>query len=90
MKRCYELAGKFLLKYPQCDVIHGIADDVPHAWVEFADVVYDGTCKGFFELAGYYAATRAQPVRRFTGAEFAAWMATRDTWGPCDELERAQ
>jgi hypothetical protein len=94
-QRCYELTSRFVAKYPQCDLVHGLCghlgDSYGHAWAEIGDIVYDGTCKGFFERAGFYAVVEAQPVRRFVGGkEYAAWMLEANSWGPCPELAAAE
>ncbi len=82
-KRCYELAGKFLLEHPEGRLVHGIVNgDIPHAWVEIDGLVYDGTCKGLFESGGYYAVMNAKPIQVFGHQEFCEKMSNSAVWGP--------
>jgi len=82
-KRCYELAGKFILEHPEARIVHGTVNgNIPHAWVEIDGLVYDGTCKGLFEHGGYYAVMDAKPVQVFGHQEFCEKLADSPVWGP--------
>ena len=70
--------------------MHGVVDGwIAHAWVEIGDsVIYDGTCKGFFERDGYCTVMRAVTVRRLTCEESSEALAS-GVWMACPELEAA-
>lgn len=95
-KRCYELADKFVVRYGDdgAALVHGFVYGrlyIAHAWAELGDVVYDGTCKGFYDKAGYYKAAQAMAVRRMTPREAANLVINRGwQYGPCPELEQAE
>jgi hypothetical protein len=95
-KRCYELALNFATKY-DCKLVHGFITargffegaTIRHAWAEMGEVVYDGTCKGFYTRRDYYKVTRAQPIRVFDSKEASAFLLDSGFYIPCYELEKA-
>jgi hypothetical protein len=93
-KRCYELAARFVLAHEAAELVHGIVTSGgvmhSHAWAELNDVVYDGTCRGFYNQRGYYLVTDARPVRRFGSKECAELVLQADVYGPCPELMQAE
>lgn len=84
--RCYELAGRFVLENEEATLVHGFVMGIPHAWAELGNLVYDGTCKGFFDREAYYRIARAKEVRRLAIRELAD-LCGSGVWGPCPELK---
>ena len=89
-KRCYELADRFVAGNKRAQLVHGLVlASIEHAWAEIDDLVYDGTCRGFFDREGYYQVANAMPVRRFSQIEAANFTLSTGTWEACPELRRA-
>jgi hypothetical protein len=88
---CYKLAYLYALnrheevsRYAGSDlrIIHGrYLTDLPHAWIEFGEVVYDGTCARFYDRDSFYGSVKAQPQASYVFADAEALLQRTGTFG---------
>lgn len=83
--RCYEFAGRFALVNPRLnlEVVHATVNhSIPHAWVEFDELVYDGALAGVFRREGYYSVMTPDDLTLYPPEEYRDRVSWHGSWGP--------
>ena len=89
-RKCYQAAADYVLSHAELEpsLVHGTYQPEPwggpigHAWVEFPDVVYDGTLGRFYDRASYIETVHAVAEARYSVREFAEKISATGRLGP--------
>jgi hypothetical protein len=90
-KRCHELSYLFVLRYEGWSLVQGLIygpSIIPHSWAERGNVVYDGTCKGFYDRVGYYSVMDVEPLVRYDRRRTRELVLEQGYYGLTDEFHR--
>jgi hypothetical protein len=68
----------------------GERDPIGHAWVELADVVFDGVTQGFYTRESYYRLAAAQPLAKYSWTQARRLRKQHDHLGPWHEVIGAE
>lgn len=89
--QCYKLAYMYALNRVDevrdvlgvdLRIVHGrYLTDLPHAWVEFGDLVYDGTCATFYDRNSFHLAVEARPQATYSLPEAIAHFQRTGNFG---------
>ena len=88
--RCYELAGKAMLKREGWKLAHGTVrgregERIGHAWLERDDMVYDAVLDREIDELSYLARFHAERQAIYSQEEAAVTMLQHKHWGPWHE-----
>jgi hypothetical protein len=80
--RCFELAYLTQQDNPEWILIHGIADNTPHAWLEKNEEIYDAVLNRRMSKTDYQLTHGAIPDKEYSHLEAAILAVKMKHFGP--------